>query len=104
VEMVASAHCRLHLDCKAMSTENIPIPDLLRTHASLLVHFHANDPNRLGPGMGDLDFVPIVEALGQIDYQGWVSVEVFDYTPGPEKLATDSIRYLHECLEKIVES
>jgi sugar phosphate isomerase/epimerase len=98
IEMVGSSHCRLHLDCKAMSTEKGPIADIIRRSAPWLVHFHANDPNRQGPGMGDLDFMPILSALGEIDYRGWVSVEVFDYSPGPERLASASIEYLQECL------
>jgi sugar phosphate isomerase/epimerase len=99
-EMVASPHCRLHLDCKAMSSEAKPIPQLLRENRGLLEHFHANDPNLRGPGMGKLDFVPIFQALAEIDYRGWVSVEVFDYTPGVEALASESIRYMRECLAK----
>lgn len=98
VEMVGSPACRLHLDCKAMSTEAEPIPVLLRRHAKILAHFHANDPNRRGPGMGDLDFRPILATLGEIGYTGWVSVEVFDYEPGPEALARESIEYLQRCL------
>jgi sugar phosphate isomerase/epimerase len=101
IEMVGSSHCRLHLDCKAMSTESAPIPEIIRRSAPWLVHFHANDPNRLGPGMGDLAFPPILEALGEIDYRGWVSVEVFDYSPGPERLARESIEYLRKCLERL---
>lgn len=101
VEMVGSSHCRLHLDCKAMASEGTPIPDIIRKFAPMMVHFHANDANRLGPGFGDLDFVPIFEALGQVDYQGWVSVEVFDYTPGVERLARESIEYMQDCLEKL---
>src|SRR5436305_1818759 len=50
IEMVGSPNCRLHLDCKAMSSEPTPIPELLRRHRQQLVHFHANDPNRQGPG------------------------------------------------------
>jgi sugar phosphate isomerase/epimerase len=54
-----------------------------------------------GPGMGELDFVPIFEALGQIDYRGWVSVEVFDYAPGVEALARESIEYMQDCVARL---
>ena len=74
---------------------------LLRENASLLAHFHANDPNMRGPGMGDLDFVPIFQALAEIDYRGWVSVEVFDYAPGVEALARESIEYMQECVAEL---
>ncbi len=102
VEMIGSPRCRLHLDCKAMSSESTPIAEIIRRCAPWLVHFHANDPNRQGPGMGELDFLPILTALGEIDYRGWVSVEVFDYTPGPERLARESIDYLQRCAERVV--
>jgi len=100
-EMVGSPHCRLHLDCKAMASESKPIPQLIRENRGLMEHFHANDPNMRGPGMGDLDFVPIFEALAEIDYRGWVSVEVFDYAPGVEALARESIEYMEECLAQM---
>lgn len=98
IELVGSPHCRLHLDVKAMSTEGRPIDQIIRRHASVLHHFHANDANRRGPGMGHIDFVPILRALQEVDYPGWVSVEVFDYTPGVEALARESISYLQKCL------
>jgi sugar phosphate isomerase/epimerase len=95
---VDSPNCRLHLDVKAMSSEALPVADVIRNHAHAMAHFHANDPNRQGPGFGDVDFHPIFAALKDINYDGWVSVEVFDYTPGIETLAKQSIEYMQECL------
>jgi sugar phosphate isomerase/epimerase len=83
----------LHLDVKAMATDG-PAPDLIRKYASRLGHFHANDVNLRGPGFGSTDFAPIFQALKDVNYRGWVSVEVFDYSPDPETIARESLRYM----------
>jgi len=94
IERIGSPHVRLHLDVKAMASEQLAIPDIIRRSARHLEHFHANDVNLQGPGFGDVDFVPIFRALKEIGYPGWVSVEAFDYAPGAERLARESIEFM----------
>lgn len=85
---------RLHLDVKAMASERKPVPDIIRESGGFLAHFHANDPNLKGPGAGKFDYAPVREALEEINYRGYVSVEVFDFSRGPENTAIESLRYL----------
>ncbi len=82
------------LDVKSACSENRPIPELIARYGYLIAHCHANDANRRGPGFGQTDFVPIMHALESIHYAGFISVEVFDYTPDPETIARESMRYM----------
>ncbi len=97
IERIDRPGFALHQDVKAMSSESIPIPDLIRKYAAVTRHFHANDPNRRGPGFGEIDFRPIFSALNESKYGRWVSVEVFDYSPDPETIARQSVEYMRRC-------
>lgn len=76
--------------CSAAQAETTSIPDLLSRHLpdGLIRHVHFNDPNLRGPGQGELNFLPIVQRLIELNYDGWIGVEPFDYVPdGPASAA-----------------
>jgi sugar phosphate isomerase/epimerase len=98
IDAVGHQNFSLHLDVKAMYSESTPATELIRQYGRIAHHFHANDANRRGPGFGDVDFVPLFEALRESGYRRWVSVEVFDYTPNPETITTKSIEYMKRSL------
>jgi len=101
VQALDSPATRIILDVKAMSSEGKPIPQIIRDSAGWFAHFHANDPNLKGPGMGEVDFVPILRALQDVGYSGYVSVEVFDYSDGAEFIAEVSLRNLQRALADV---
>jgi sugar phosphate isomerase/epimerase len=96
IQRLDHPYVKLHLDVKAMSAESAPTPEVISANRAFLHHFHANDPNKRGPGFGKTDFKPIFQALRDVNYSGWVSVEVFDYSPDPDTIARESIRYMRE--------
>ena len=96
IREVNSPRLKVILDVKAMSSESVPIPEIIRATWPDFAYFHANDRNLKGPGFGDVDFRPIAAALHEVGYAGTVSVEVFNFDEGPEVIATRSLAYLRE--------
>jgi sugar phosphate isomerase/epimerase len=101
IRRVDHPRLRLHMDVKAQSSEpGTTVPDLIRRHAPGSGHFHAQDVNLRGPGMGAVDFGPILDALVDSGYDRWVSVEVFDFSPGAEETARQSFACLNRLLPR----
>jgi sugar phosphate isomerase/epimerase len=99
IRRVDHPRLRLHMDVKAQSSEKgATVPDLIRRYAAHAGHFHAQDVNLRGPGMGEVDFGPIIAALVESGYDRWVSVEVFDFSPGAEETARQSFA----CLKRVL--
>ncbi len=102
MQLVDSSAFVLHQDVKAMlGAEEDSVPELIHRHRDICGHFHVNDTNLLGPGMGETDYHPILKALLDVGYDGWISVEVFDYSPGAEKITKKSLDYMRQVLSDI---
>ena len=79
------------LDVRSASYDEMPIPELIKQSARHLAHFHANDDNGKYPGAGNADHAGIAVALQEVKYDGYLSVEVFDFQPDPETIAIKSL-------------
>jgi sugar phosphate isomerase/epimerase len=100
IEAVDHPNFCLHMDVKAQSSEpEGTVPELIAEFAPTAGHFHAQDVNLRGPGMGSVDFLPIMKALVESGYDRWVSVEVFDFSPGAEETARQSLECLRNALQ-----
>ncbi len=76
------------------------LPEEIRKTAELLGHYHCNDDNERAPGYGGIDFVPIMRALLDIDYQRYCSIEVFDFSLDPVEHCRKGLQTLKEALDK----
>jgi len=90
---------QMMVDVKAMAQDPRPVAEQIRLVHPLFQHVHVNDPNMLGPGMGDVDFRPILRTLKELQFSGWLSVEVFDFRLGPERIARESLANLIEAAQ-----
>lgn len=96
VRKINHPNFQINLDVKAMSSESKPIPQIIHETAGHIAHVQVNDPNLQGPGMGAVKYEPIIAALREVGYDGWLSVEAFDFKPGAEHIARKSIEYLKQ--------
>jgi len=103
IDAVGHPNLRLILDVKSMAGEEQetgrPIPETIRAVGKYVAYVQAND-GRGHPGSGPIDYVPIFRALRDIGYDWFVSVEAFDFTPGPERIARESIEYMRRTYEQ----
>ena len=106
VEEVGSSALKTMIDCSAAGqAESEALPALIERWMPTghIAHVQVNDPNRRGPGQGDLRFAPILRSLRKMQRQGhygdWIAVEPFDYRPDGPGCAARAIGYLRGVLE-----
>ncbi len=95
---------RTMIDCSAAGqSESVSLPELIDQWlpTGLIAHIQVNDPNRRGPGQGDMQFAPIFAALHRNGYQGDIGVEPFDYVPDGPGTAAFCAGYLRAIREAL---
>jgi sugar phosphate isomerase/epimerase len=74
---------------------------LVEKYFDVIRHVHVNETDGGHCGTADYDFTPVLAALKRLNYPGWVSLEAFDFAPGAERIAPESLRYLEGLIGKL---
>jgi len=108
VDEIGSPALKTMIDCSAAGqAEREPVDALMARWmpGGRIAHVQVNDPNRRGPGQGEMAFAPIVATLlrmqAQGHYRGIVAVEPFDYVPDGIGSAARAIGYLKGLVEAL---
>lgn len=93
----------LMFDFHNTADETEPFDALIGAHFDRIRHVHVQemDGRHLGTGSGAETFVPGFQALKDRRYEGWVSLEAFDFTPGGTRIAEESMAVLREIEGKL---
>ncbi|MGA2267998.1 MAG: sugar phosphate isomerase/epimerase family protein [Bryobacteraceae bacterium] len=101
VREIGSPFIQTMFDVHNAIDEELPHAALVDRYFDYIRHVHVNELDGRHCGAGDYDFKPVLEALRRRNYAGWVSLEAFDFTPGAERLASESLRHLESEIAKL---
>jgi D-psicose/D-tagatose/L-ribulose 3-epimerase len=107
VQEVGSEVVKLHLDTFHMNIEDKDLAEAVRKAGALLINVHISDSQRGPVGHGHTDFVAIIRALKQINYQGALTMEPLP--PIPDAFMAISMKeflplrdvYAEECITRL---
>ncbi|HWR51600.1 MAG TPA: sugar phosphate isomerase/epimerase family protein [Bryobacteraceae bacterium] len=101
VKQISSPGVRTMFDSHNAVLEKEPHATLVERHFDLIRHVHVNEMDGRHPGTGEYDFKPVFEVLARHGYKGWISLEVFDFSLGADRIAAESLRYLESEIAKL---
>jgi sugar phosphate isomerase/epimerase len=84
--------------------ETEPFDVLLREHHKRIGHVHVQEQGgkHLGTGTAANDYVKAFQTLKDLKYDRWVSLEVFDFSPGGKRIAEESMTVLKQIESKLL--
>lgn len=88
LDRIGSPAVKLGGDTFHMNIEEPSIPASIKAAGDRLAHLHLPDSHRLAPGDGHIDFPPVLRALRDIGYGGYISFEMFWIAPDIAYLPT----------------
>jgi sugar phosphate isomerase/epimerase len=101
VKEIGSPAVRTMFDVHNTLDEKEPHDVLVDRYFDLIRHVHVNEMDGKHCGAGTYDYKPVFAALRRRKYQGWISLEAFDFSVGAERLANESLRHLESEIAKL---
>jgi D-psicose/D-tagatose/L-ribulose 3-epimerase len=101
VREIGSPSIQTMFDVHNAIDETLAHAALVDRYFDYIRHVHVNELDGRHCGAGDYDFKPVLEVLRRRNYAGWVSLEAFDFTPGAERLANESLRHMEREIAKL---
>ena len=104
VKQVGHPAIELMFDFHNTPDETEPFDLLIRKYHEHIFHVHVQemDGKYLGTGSAVDDYVKAFQALKDLKYDKWVSLEVFDFSPGGKTIAHESIKTLRQIESKLI--
>ena len=90
VRALQLSNTKVLADLFHMNIEERDVAEAIRAEGKFIGHVHFADSNRWPAGGGHTDFTPVVAALKEVGYQGYVSAEALPL-PNPEEAARQTI-------------
>jgi protein FrlC len=96
-----SPNVKLMFDTIHAMYRNEPMQDYVKVMGKDLAHIHVSDHRRLPPGAGGTDFRPLIEALKEVGYLGFLTQEVGFASRGvnPDADAVKGLEYMRSLLQ-----
>jgi D-psicose/D-tagatose/L-ribulose 3-epimerase len=101
VAQINSPAVRTMYDSHNAIDETEPHERLVERHCEIIRHIHVNELDGTYPRPGGHDFKPVLQVLKDRGYSGWISMEVFDFAPGAEKMLAEAGAYLRDEIARL---
>lgn len=103
-EQVNHPAVQIMFDFNNTVDETEPFDVLLRKYYKHIHHVHVQEigGKHLGTGTAVNDYVEAFQTLKDLKYDKWISLEVFDFSPGGRRIAEESMRTLKQIESKLL--
>ena len=98
VRRIGSPAVQTMIDCRqtAALEGSVDAAAVILKHHEHIKHVHVNETDGRHPGTGDFPFDRVLAALRKVSYQGWVSLEVFNFEAGGETIARETVQFIRK--------